>query len=112
MLACLRIAEACLRLRGLGRSVFKDTLAERLRLRPAKPMGSPRVGLGADGLSIELSNKLGRALWGANSTSARNGMTRRNAHQPPTGVVYFAFSLMCVGLLRAHNLHFRYSLAG
>ena len=76
MLACLPIAEACLRLRGLGRNVFKDTLAERLRRRPAKPMGSPRVG----------SN--------------------------PTGVVYNAFWLICVGLLRAHNLNFRYSRAG
>ena len=76
MLACLLTAQSCLRIRGLVRNVFKDTLAERLRRRPAKPMGSPRVG----------SN--------------------------PTGVVYNAFWLFCVRLLRAHNLNFRYSLAG
>ena len=30
-----------------------DTLAERLRRRPAKPMGSPRVGSNATGVDME-----------------------------------------------------------
>ena len=33
-------------------SVFNDTLAERLRRRPAKPMGSPRVGSNPTGVDV------------------------------------------------------------
>ena len=33
---------------------LKDTLAERLRRRPAKPMGSPRVGSNPTGAALNL----------------------------------------------------------
>ena len=35
-------------------SLFNDTLAERLRRRPAKPMGSPRVGTSPTGVAVGL----------------------------------------------------------
>ena len=34
--------------------VLEDTLAERLRRRPAKPMGSPRVGSNPTGVGLQL----------------------------------------------------------
>ena len=35
----------------------KDTLAERLRRRPAKPMGSPRVGSNPTGVVLEMESQ-------------------------------------------------------
>ena len=42
-------------LRSVKRCMQKDTLAERLRRRPAKPMGSARVGSNPTG--VDLSKK-------------------------------------------------------
>ena len=45
-------------LRVSGMLVYsQDTLAERLRRRPAKPMGSPRVGSNPTGVEIQLTGQ-------------------------------------------------------
>ena len=44
------------------RQVSRDTLAERLRRRPAKPMGSPRVGSNPTGVAYVLERVLSKGL--------------------------------------------------
>ena len=53
---CCRLALRCLCAHGVGifavpQHVATDTLAEWLRRRPAKPMGSPRVGSNPTGVA-------------------------------------------------------------
>ena len=43
--------------------VCKDTLAERLRRRPAKPMGSPRVGSNPTGVELLDMYGLQSMIW-------------------------------------------------
>ena len=42
--------------------VRNDTLAEWLRRRPAKPMGSPRVGSNPTGVALPIANVIANAL--------------------------------------------------
>ena len=63
----------------VGRNV-KDTLAERLRRRPAKPMGSPRVGSNPTGVVLKIGvGESCRCMKGLKMLAKPTALRRRNA---------------------------------
>ena len=57
-----------------------DTLAERLRRRPAKPMGSPRVGSNPKGVVIDLISR-STCVHQLSEHAAARGLLERGCHK-------------------------------
>jgi hypothetical protein len=64
----------------LAQSSAKDTLAERLRRRPAKAMGSPRVGSNPTGVAASMRQKKDTFVRGVHAVRTAASTRQFNGH--------------------------------